>query len=503
MHFLKHLISFCVFTILVGIANPYGSSAVEEHELDAFRNLDALDWDTGWVLTWGGNAVFDRAVDSACDSSGNIYTVGIFSVDVDFDPGPGTHTVTGDNSFFLSKFSPDGTFQWVRSWQGADMNVEPRISINGNNIFVTGWISGSGIDIDPTANVQIYDGYQLNAFLVKFDSSGNFQWIKTWGGEWMATVNDIATTTDGSIYLAGSFGGRADLAPGEPESIYEATGRIDGYFCKLDSSAQISWIHTFGGPGGSGIENDCAYGIRVIDGTVYVTGGYNGLVDFDFGDGRYFHESNGLTDAFIATYDTDGTYLWSTSLGGSGDDYGMEVDTDGGGNIYCAGIFENSVAFNTRYPNARTQAPNEDSTFISKYSPAGEYDWTVVLTNLLDYKSIDFEVDNAGNSYICGRFRMEQSILDEMPEDAKLDQGSFNVIFYHFDSGGIVTHCVPIEWYGPCVGKGMAIYGNNTFYLAGMFDHIVDFDPGASWNEVDERQTSGNMDAFLFKFTLN
>jgi hypothetical protein len=49
----------------------------------------------------------------------------------------------------------------------------------------------------------------------------------------------------------------------------------------------------------------------------------------------------------------------------------------------------------------------------------------------------------------------------------------------------------------------MAIYGNNTFYLAGMFDHIVDFDPGASWNEVDERQTSGNMDAFLFKFTLN
>jgi hypothetical protein len=73
----------------------------------------------GYALTWGGTGD-DYGLGIAVDDEGNIFTVGSFSSTVDFNPDPieeDIHTAAnGYESGFLSKFDSHGDFKWVKTF---------------------------------------------------------------------------------------------------------------------------------------------------------------------------------------------------------------------------------------------------------------------------------------------------------------------------------------------------------------------------------------------------
>jgi len=89
----------------------------------------------------------------AVDRLGNVYTTGSFAGTVDFDPGPGTSTLTAVNWYdvFVSKLDSSGNFVYARGMGGADSNPDEGngIAVDGSeNVYTTGYFRFFA-DFDP------------------------------------------------------------------------------------------------------------------------------------------------------------------------------------------------------------------------------------------------------------------------------------------------------------------------------------------------------------------
>ncbi len=269
-------------------------------------NANEIPQSKGWVRTWGGGSD-EYCGGVAIDGSGNAYVTGRFGRAADLDPGPGVdeHTSNGESDIFLSKFDSEGDLQWARTWGGdeRDFGIGLTVDVSGNT-YTTGDFQGT-VDFDPGPGVDEHSslgGYDI--FLCKFDSSGVFQWASTWGG--FFDDRGYAVTIDGSgnAYITGYFYGIVDFDPGTGVDEHSSLGKNDIFLSKFDSNGEFQWAHTLGG-----YFNDA--GIEVaIDGrgNAYVTGRFNGTVDFNPGPGVDEHTSNGNYDIFLSKFSTDGNW---------------------------------------------------------------------------------------------------------------------------------------------------------------------------------------------------
>src|SRR3954471_1078681 len=74
-------------------------------------------------------------------------------------------------------------------------------------------------------------------------------------------------------------------------------------------------------------------------GNVFVTGTYQGTVDFDPGAGSALLAGGG---GFVAKYAADGTFAWARGFVGTTP---AKVAVDNGGSVYFAGNFNGTVDF--------------------------------------------------------------------------------------------------------------------------------------------------------------
>jgi gliding motility-associated-like protein len=126
--------------------------------------------------------------------------------------------------------------------------------------------------------------------------------------------------------------------------------------CSLGAGAQLStwlWAKRAGGNSdqeGKSIASDA-------QGNVYVTGYISGLAnDFD----NIITSAIGGHDIFIAKYDSAGTLLWVKTAGSSAFDQGLAIATDGAGNAYVTGHFESSITFQGSTPVTLTSSGGKD-----------------------------------------------------------------------------------------------------------------------------------------------
>jgi len=279
--------------VVTGYTNSAGAGGYDMFiaKYDASGNLT-------WNKTWGGN----------CDDYG-------FSVVQASDGGylatgeTCTYGVEGD--VFIVKYDSAGNFLWNKIWGGADEEWANSIINTSDGGFV---VDGATYSFGSSGSADI--------FILKYDASGNLIWNKTWGGsEWESPVsaNSIIQTSDNGYALTAitySYGaGESDLVLLKFDSSGNLTwnktwgsGTYDGGFSvlqtadsgylvtgysdynlsydnmllvKFTSTGTVSWSKTWGG-------NDYyseAYSItKVSDGGYVVMGEIENPNDGWYGD---------------------------------------------------------------------------------------------------------------------------------------------------------------------------------------------------------------------------
>ncbi|MDX2173189.1 MAG: T9SS type A sorting domain-containing protein [Bacteroidota bacterium] len=343
-----------------------------------------------WVKTFGGS--LNDVITSMSINSSNLYITGEFAgVAVDFDPGPSTSTISsnGLTDVFIAKYDLNGTFGWAKGFGGLSNETGNSIACNtSGDVYVCGSFNNTvDFDAGPSTTTLTSVG-NTDAFIVKYNTAGNFQWVRGFG----SNLNDVASTIElnstGDVFTGGVFSGTVDFDTGPGTFTVASNGNSDAFIHKLDASGIFQWVKTFGGAAG----NDGVNALKIDpSGNIFSTGAFKGVVDFDPSANTYTLAAVSNGDIFIHKLDGLGNFTWAGALNSyttTGNNVPTSITTNTAGNISVSGYFLHTVDFD---PSANTYTltnlvnPGAYDFFVAKYSPciAPNAPINTTLSNLL------------------------------------------------------------------------------------------------------------------------
>ncbi|MCS3795014.1 SBBP repeat-containing protein [Niastella sp. OAS944] len=337
----------------------------------------------------------------AVDAAGNAYTTGDFSGTVDFDPGAGVQNLTAfGRDIFISKIDANGNYVWAKSITSSNTNGNRGVSIAVDaigNVYTTGGFRGDAdFDPGPGTNMLTLSG-STDAYILKLNSSGDFEWAKSLGGTADVFPTGIAVDASGAVYSTGSFEGTVDFDPGTGTQDLTSTGQEDIYISKLDASGNYVWATRMGES-----NDDYASGISIdAAGNVYTTGVFEGTMDVDPGGATHDLVSAGDADIFVVKLTTAGSYAWSANIGSTSYDAANAITVANANNIYLLGTFDGTVDFDPGTGTQDLTSATSEDTYILHLSP----DITLPLS-LLHFDA----VDNSSSVLLQWQTTREQSM---------------------------------------------------------------------------------------------
>jgi hypothetical protein len=207
----------------------------------------------------------------------------------------------------------------------------------------------------------------------------------------------IAVDGAGNAYVVG-LTGSADFPTADPAQ--PALGGVrDAFVAKLNAAGSALVYATY--LGGSGDDG----GLRIaVDGAgnAYVTG-QTSSVNFPTVNPLQPANGGGTHDAFVAKLNAAGSALvYSTYLGGSGDDVGFGIAVNGAGNAYVTG-YTISTNFPTKNPLQPANGGGAADAFLAKLSSTGSVlAYSTYLGGSAEDVAISIAVDGTGNAYVTG-----------------------------------------------------------------------------------------------------
>lgn len=246
----------------------------------------------------------------------------------------------------------------------------------------------------PTTGSTLSGG--SDAFVTRLTADGSGQDFVTFlGGSSVNVGFGIAVDGAGNIVVVGAT--RSNLFPtvNAVQSTYGG-GWSDAFVTKLNPAGNQILYSTY--LGGSGWDFAGRVALDAA-GDAYLTGATSSST-YPTANAAQPHYGGGMRDAFVTALSPSGTLLYSTYLGGSGEDEGRGIAVDSAGNAYVAGQTQSS-----NFPTMGALQPalgGSFDAFVTKLSSAG----AIVYSTYLGGSDLDnangVAVDGAGEAVVVG-----------------------------------------------------------------------------------------------------
>ena len=286
---------------------------------------------------------------------------------------------------------------------GTDKDDASSIAVDGsNNVYISGTTYSADFPTATPFQGTIGTAGTVTAFVTKIDASGSFLSYSTYlGGSSGDVAISIAVDTAGNAYVTG-FTYSTNFPMKNPIQ-GSFTGFADMFITKLNASGNTLVYSTYIG-GSSSISLPSIVGRSIVvdsSGSAYVTGNTNesdiplvSPIQATFG---------GLNDAFAMKVNSAGSALvYSTYLGGSGQDNGEGIAVDLAGNAYVTGSTA-SANFPTASP-FQANLNGATNGFVAKLNASGS---ALVYSTYLGGSNNDFglaiAVDSTGKTFVAGQ----------------------------------------------------------------------------------------------------
>jgi hypothetical protein len=323
-----------------------------------------------WATYTGGSST-ESGDGIAVDQWGNAYVCGLTSSTTVISTSGGWQTTPGGSTDgFLQKYNAGGARIWGTYYGGAAYDYA---STNGvavdpsGNVLLAGSAASSSA-IASASSWQSAAGGGNDAFLAKFDSSGNRLWGTYYGGTASDGAYCVATDAGGNVYLTGntmSVSAIASAGAWQPS----LGGSGDAFLAKFDAAGTRLWGTYYGGTG-----QDWADAVTSDpSGEVYVAG-RTWSTSAIASAGAFQPTYGGSGDAFLAKFSSAGTSLWGTYYGNTGGDFGNSLTIDPSGNVYMAGFTGSTTGMATVGAYQTTHGGNNDA-FLAQFTSAGSRTW--------------------------------------------------------------------------------------------------------------------------------
>ncbi len=303
-----------------------------------------------------GTSSHERSRSVAVDASGNSYISG-------YTQGVLGSSSAGGADAFLTKFDSSGSELWTQQIGTSSNDYSYSVAVDGSG---NAYISGETLGVLGDSS-----GGGVDAFLTKFDSSGNEVWSSQIGTSVTDFSRSMAVDASGNSYISGqTFGVLGD----------SSAGGWDAFLTKFDTLGNEVWTQQIGTA-----NTDSSYSVAVdASGNSYISGYTYGVLG---------SSSAGASDAFLTKIDSSGSEVWSSQIGTSSNDESYSVAVDGSGNAYISGYTQGVLG--------SSSAGGWDA-FLTKFDSSGSELWTQQIGTSGSDVSYSVAVDASGNAYISG-----------------------------------------------------------------------------------------------------
>ena len=374
-----------------------------------------------------GGSTFDEGFGVSVDSAGNAYLAGL-TQSADFPrlnqiagACAGTcGTGTGQYDAFVTKINPAGNALVYSSLIGGSNNdFASAIAVDGSgNAYLTGTSNSTDFpQINPIPGACVgtcgTGSFPTDAFAVEVNAAGNaLVYSSNLAGSAFTQGRGIAVDGMGNAYVTG-LTQSADF-PRVNQIVAACPGtcgtgaNTDGFVTKINARGiSLGYSSVFGGSG-----SDTGSAIAVNNsGNAYLTGS-TGSADFPQVNpiNRACTHGCGVGggDAFVTKINSAGTAIvYSSPVGGEGDDEGEGIAVDSLGNAYLTG-FTHSTNFPSVHPIrsacvgtcSKKLAANVFAVEVNAAGAALVYS-TVIGGSDTD-EGFAITVDASGNAYLTG-----------------------------------------------------------------------------------------------------
>jgi hypothetical protein len=397
------LTTICMVLFLSGCSHDHS---------DSVQDTATYQWHTFF-----GSAVADRAYGVATDGDNNAYIVGRSK---DTWNGPDGETPLNPHSdpgnsvdFFVLKLASNGSYLW-HTFYGVSLGPDYALNVavdESNHVYVTGFSYDSWDGPALTPPRHSFSGGDKDAFILKLDSAGAYQWHTFYGStDYEDEGQGIAVDEGGNVYVAVKSYDTWD-GPGSTDPIHPYSGgddvgsQTDVAVLKLDSAGDYIW-HTFYGstdyisedyPG----EEPTSLAVDG-DSNVYVAGFCISSWTGSSGEGPLNAFAGGDEDAFVLKLNSAGVYQWHTFYGSTETDWANGIVLKNG-NVYVTGFSGGT------WNGPSGQSPlhayaGDDDIIVFKLDSTGTYQWHTFFGSALynDY-GLNLAFDDGDGLYIAGR----------------------------------------------------------------------------------------------------
>lgn len=322
----------------------HGQDDVFLFKMDAQGNLL-------WQTTFGG-VYKDRGHSIAIDAHNNCWISGYFNDTIVIESD--TLISQGYTDAFLIKYSNTGQLLWHTTLSSSGFEQGQQLAIQGNAIYWAGFFQGNysigGDSLIETTNIDL--------FLIKLDTLGNFIWAKQWGCPTVESILGINLHSNGNVAVLSNFRD-AVLIEGDTIWGYTTSNTLLTHF---DAAGDLLWTYSIGGTGAHVVYDDA--------GNLYIAGSYQYPVEIN---GQIIAPQEEF-DAYLIALNHQGNYLWSSLLQGT--DLILATDLlwhSSRQELYVCGIYQGTIYYDNDSLARSTNGPRhiDDDIFLVVFNQQG------------------------------------------------------------------------------------------------------------------------------------